>query len=85
MGLTLEWRMEEGKHSMSQERGEGTPPYSERDASPYGVKGSMYVVTLSALQRCLEDRPDTAERRPRSGFPTSRGTGDGHLEAHHDL
>ncbi|YP_588355.1 hypothetical protein ZeamMp094 (mitochondrion) [Zea mays subsp. mays] len=52
---------------------------------PYGVKGSMYVVTLPALQRCLEDGPDAAERRPRSGFPTSRGTGDGHLEAHHDL
>jgi hypothetical protein len=45
----------------------------------------MYVVTLPALQRCLEDGPDAAERRPRSGFPTSRGTGDGHLEAHHDL
>ena len=52
---------------------------------PYGVKGSVYVVTLPALQRCLEDGPDAAERRPRSGFPTSRGTGDGHLEAHHDL
>uniref|UniRef100_A0ACD5VIG0 Uncharacterized protein n=1 Tax=Avena sativa TaxID=4498 RepID=A0ACD5VIG0_AVESA len=52
---------------------------------PYGVKGSVYVVTLPALQRCLEDGPDAAERRPGSGFPTSRGTGDGHLEAHHDL
>ena len=52
---------------------------------PYGVKGSVYVVTLPALQRCLWDGPDAAERRPRSGFPTSRGTGDGHLEAHHDL
>nr|QTC08356.1 hypothetical protein [Coriandrum sativum] len=52
---------------------------------PYGVKGSVYVVTLSALQRCLEDGPDAAERRPGSGFPTGRGTGDGHLKAHHDL
>uniref|UniRef100_A0A453T531 Uncharacterized protein n=1 Tax=Aegilops tauschii subsp. strangulata TaxID=200361 RepID=A0A453T531_AEGTS len=31
---------------------------------------------LPALQRCLEDGPDATERRPRSGFPTSRGTGD---------
>lgn len=53
--------------------------------SPYGVKGSVYVVTLPAFQRCLEDGPDAAERRPGSGFPTGRGTGDGHLEAHHDL
>ena len=52
---------------------------------PYGVKGSVYVVTLPAFQRCLEDGPDAAERRPGSGFPTGRGTGDGHLEAHHDL
>lgn len=48
-------------------------------------RGSVYVVTLPAFQRCLEDGPDAAERRPGSGFPTSRGTGDGHLEAHHDL
>ena len=40
---------------------------------PYGVKGSMYVVTLPALQRCLEDGPDAAERRPRSGFPRAGG------------
>ncbi|KAF7108928.1 hypothetical protein CFC21_109280 [Triticum aestivum] len=52
---------------------------------PYGVKGSMYVVTLPALQSCLEDGPDAAERSPRSGFLMSRGTGHGHLEAHHDL
>ena len=45
----------------------------------------MYVVTLPAFQRCLKDGPDAAERRPGSGFPTGRGTGDGHLEAHHDL
>lgn len=52
---------------------------------PYGVKGSVYVVTLPAFQRCLKDGPDAAERRPGSGFPTGGGTGDGHLEAHHDL
>jgi len=52
---------------------------------PYGVKGSVYVVTLPAFQRCLEDGPDAAERRPGSGFPTGRRAGDGHLEAHHDL
>ncbi|KAL5758352.1 hypothetical protein ACOSP7_020963 [Xanthoceras sorbifolium] len=53
--------------------------------TPYGVKGSVYVVTLPAFQRCLEDGPDAAERQPGSRFPTGRGTGDGHLEAHHDL
>ncbi|MBC2899961.1 hypothetical protein CFC21_112778 [Triticum aestivum] len=52
---------------------------------PYGVKGSVYIVALPTLQRCLEDGPDAVERRPRSGFPTSKGTGDSHLEAHHDL
>ena len=52
---------------------------------PYGVKGSVYVVTLPAFQRCLEDGPDAAERQPGSGCPTGRGTGDGHLEAYHDL
>ncbi|KAI3978862.1 hypothetical protein MKX01_016037 [Papaver californicum] len=36
-------------------------------------------------ERCLEGGPDAAERRPGSGFPTGRGTEDGHLEAHHDL
>lgn len=52
---------------------------------PYGIKGSVYVVTLPAFQRCLEDGPDASERRPGSGFPPGRGTGDGHLKAHHDL
>lgn len=52
---------------------------------PYGVRVSVYVVTLPAFLRCLEDGPDAAERRPGSGFPTGRGTGDGHLKAHHDL
>ncbi|EEF46530.1 conserved hypothetical protein [Ricinus communis] len=44
-----------------------------------------YVFALPAFQRCLEDGPNTSERQPRSGFPTGRGTGDGHVEAHHDL
>ncbi|PHT46879.1 hypothetical protein CQW23_16037 [Capsicum baccatum] len=52
---------------------------------PYGVKETVYVVALPAFQRCLEDRPDTVERRSESGFPTGRGIGDGHLKAHHDL
>ncbi|KAA0068115.1 hypothetical protein E5676_scaffold3698G00010 [Cucumis melo var. makuwa] len=51
----------------------------------YRLKGSVYVVTLLAFQRCLEDGPDAAERGPESGFPTGRGIGDGHLEAYHDL
>ncbi|GKF46945.1 ribulose-1,5-bisphosphate carboxylase/oxygenase large subunit, partial [Tanacetum coccineum] len=33
--------------------------------------------TLPAFQRCLEDGPDAAERRPGSGFPTGGGAGDG--------
>lgn len=60
-------------------------PATDEKALWYGVKGSVYVVTLPAFQRCLKDGPDAAERRPGSGFPTGRGTGDGHLEAHHDL
>jgi hypothetical protein len=59
--------------------GPPNPATDEKD------RGSVYVVTLPAFQRCLEDGPDAAERRPGSGFPTGRGTGDGHLEAHHDL
>ncbi|CAN1261914.1 hypothetical protein LINPERPRIM_LOCUS11061 [Linum perenne] len=46
---------------------------------PIGVKGSVYVVTLLAFQRCRQDRPDAAERQSGSEFPTGRGTGDGHL------
>lgn len=69
-------------------------PFGERSQVNFGPpnpatdekdRGSVYVVTLPAFQRCLEDGPDAAERRPGSGFPTGRGTGDGHLEAHHDL
>jgi hypothetical protein len=59
--------------------GQPNPATDEKD------RGSVYVVTLPAFQRCLEDGPDAAERRPGSGFPTGRGTGYGHLEAHHDL
>ncbi|MED6137551.1 hypothetical protein PIB30_066030 [Stylosanthes scabra] len=36
-------------------------------------------------EACPEDGPDATEQRPGSRFPTGRGTGDGHLEAHHDL
>ena len=60
-------------------------PATDEKALWYGVKGSVYVVTLPAFQRCLKDGPDAAKRRPGSGFPTGRGPGDGHLEAHHDL
>lgn len=60
-------------------------PATDEKALWYGVKGSVYVVTLPAFQRCLEDGPDAAERRPGSGFPTGGGAGDGHLKAHHDL
>ncbi|KAI4297933.1 hypothetical protein L6164_037787 [Bauhinia variegata] len=49
-------------------------------------KALWSACTFPAFKRCLEDGPeDAAERRPGSGFPTGRGTGDGHLEAHHDL
>ena len=51
----------------------------------YGVKRSVYVVTLPAFQRYLEDGPDAAERQPGSGFPTGRGTRYDHIKAHHDL
>ena len=92
---------EEGKHSMSQERGEvwnptarGTPrepgfnemrPFGEAKSisghqtlqlmrRPYGVKGSVYVVTLPAFQRCLEDGPDAdpgADSPPAGGQETA--------------
>ena len=61
------------------------PPNPATDEKALWSKGSVYVVTLPAFQRCLEDGPDAAERQPGSGFPTGRGTGDGHLKAHHDL
>nr|GEZ75567.1 hypothetical protein [Tanacetum cinerariifolium] len=50
-------------------------PATDEKALWYGVKGSVYVVTLPAFQRCLEDGPNAAERRPGSGFPTGRGGG----------
>ncbi|KAK7296905.1 hypothetical protein VNO77_49335 [Canavalia gladiata] len=37
------------------------------------------------LQKVPRGRAIRRKRRPGSGFPTGRGTGDGHLEAHHDL
>ncbi|WJX67298.1 hypothetical protein P8452_51777 [Trifolium repens] len=33
------------------------PPNPATDDKAYGVKGSVYVVTLPAFKRCLEDRP----------------------------
>ena len=56
-----------------------------RKKALWGKGKRVYVVTLPAFQRCLEDGPDAAERQPGSRFPTGRGTGDGHLKAHHDL
>ncbi|GKF89982.1 hypothetical protein Tco_0263945, partial [Tanacetum coccineum] len=62
-------------------------PATDEKALWYGVKGSVYVVTLPTFQRYIEDGPDAAERRPESGFPTGggEGAGYGHLKAHHDL
>ena len=60
-------------------------PATDEKALWRGVKGLVYVVTLPAFQRCLEDGPDAAERGLGSGFPTGRGAGDGHLKAQHDL
>lgn len=60
-------------------------PATDEKALWSGVKGKVYVVTLPAFQRCLEDGPDAAERGLGSGFPTGRGAGDGHLKAQHDL
>ncbi|KAF3595131.1 hypothetical protein DY000_02021693 [Brassica cretica] len=56
-----------------------------RKKALWGKGKSVYVVTLPAFQRCLEDGPEAAERQPGSRFPTGRGTGDDHLKAHHDL
>ncbi|KVG16349.1 hypothetical protein Ccrd_026553 [Cynara cardunculus var. scolymus] len=54
----------------------GTPnPTTDEKAPWYGVKGSVYVVTLPTFQRFLEDGPDATERRPESGFSTGRGGG----------
>ncbi|KAG5140536.1 hypothetical protein JHK84_034304 [Glycine max] len=33
------------------------PPNPATDEKAYGVKGSVYVVTLPAFKRCLEDGP----------------------------
>ena len=37
------------------------------------MEGSVYIVTLPAFQRCLEDGLDAAEWRLRSRFPPDRG------------
>ena len=42
-------------------------------------------VLVRALPKVPRGRARRSRATPRSGFPTSRGTGDGHLEAHHDL
>lgn len=33
------------------------PPNPAADEKAYGVRGSVYVVTLSAFKKCLEERP----------------------------
>ncbi|KAC9268304.1 hypothetical protein E3N88_46070 [Mikania micrantha] len=47
-------------------------PATDEKALWYGVKGSVYVVTLPAFQRCLEDGPDAAER-PGADSPPAGG------------
>ncbi|KAK4374971.1 hypothetical protein RND71_005648 [Anisodus tanguticus] len=51
----------------------------------FPMKAPTNPRTLTRGIRSHEDGPDAAKRRPGSGFPTGRGTGDGHLKAHHDL
>ena len=50
------------------------PPNPAMRRLYYGVKGSVYVVTLPAFQRCLEDGPDAAERdNPGADSPPAGG------------
>ncbi|CAJ1937621.1 unnamed protein product [Sphenostylis stenocarpa] len=48
-------------------------------------KGKRVRCHTPCLQKVPRGRAIRRKRRPGSGFPTGRGTGDGHLEAHHDL
>ena len=48
-------------------------------------KGKRVRCHTPCLQKVPKGRAIRRKRRPGSGFPTGRGTGDGHLEAHHDL
>ncbi|GFQ00721.1 uncharacterized mitochondrial protein atmg00660, partial [Phtheirospermum japonicum] len=41
--------------------------------NPSKILSFFVVYKLPAFQRCLKDRPDAAERRPRSGFPLRQG------------
>ncbi|KAL8091070.1 hypothetical protein AgCh_040250 [Apium graveolens] len=55
---------------------------SRRDFAPYfGLSPLFCLLTIGNTLLAK----DAAERRPGSGFPAGRGTGDGHLKAHHDL
>lgn len=50
------------------------PPNPATDEKAYGVKGSVYVVTLPAFKRYLKDGPDASddrERIPQGGQETA--------------
>ena len=58
------------------------PPNPATDEKALWSKGKRVRCHTPCLPKVPRGR---ARRRPGSGFPTGRGTGDGHLEAHHDL
>ncbi|KAK4348212.1 hypothetical protein RND71_034551 [Anisodus tanguticus] len=61
------------------------PPNPATDEKALWSKGKRVHCHTPRLPKVPRGRADAAERRPGSGFPTGRGTGDGHLKAHHDL
>nr|YP_009526535.1 hypothetical protein [Ammopiptanthus mongolicus]AXV54294.1 hypothetical protein [Ammopiptanthus mongolicus]QCQ81885.1 hypothetical protein [Ammopiptanthus mongolicus] len=61
------------------------PPNPATDEKALWSKGKRVRCHTPCLQKVPRGRAIRRKRRPGSGFPTGRGTGDGHLEAHHDL
>nr|CAB3502363.1 unnamed protein product [Digitaria exilis] len=69
--------------------GLGLPPSLEEPYEAEAPRGSALQREGRLASRALEMRPFGEAKRsratPQERIPTSRGTGDGHLEAHHDL
>ena len=62
------------------------PPNPATDEKALWSKGKRVRCHTPCLPKVPRGRARrSGARQPGSGFPTGRGTGDGHLEAHHDL
>ncbi|KAK8485869.1 hypothetical protein V6N12_003709 [Hibiscus sabdariffa] len=89
MGLTLNLGIKRGKiacHKSEASQVNFGPPNPATDEKALWSKGKRVRCHTPCLPKVPRGRARrSGARQPGSGFPTGRGTGDGHLEANHDL